>query len=149
MLEGVLMSLTLAQATTIIEAALKKGRALNLRPIGVAVLDARGVLVAYSGEDGGGLFRPDIARAKAHGCLGMNLGGRPLAQRSADMPQFASALIEISGGKFAPMPGGALVRDAAGKIVGSVGVSGDTSDNDELCTVAGIEAAGLKADTGA
>ncbi len=143
------MSLSLAQATTIIGAALNKARALNLRPIGVAVLDARGVLVAYSGEDGGGLFRPDIARAKAHGCLGMNLGGRPLAQRSADMPQFASALIEISGGKFAPMAGGALVRDAAGKIIGSVGVSGDTSDNDELCTVAGIETAGLKADTGA
>ena len=143
------MSLSLAQATTIIEAALKKGRALSLRPIGVAVLDVRGVLVAYSGEDGGGLFRPDIARAKAFGCLGMNLGGRPLAQRSADMPQFASALIEISGGKFAPMAGGALVRDASGKIIGAVGVSGDTSDNDELCTVAGIEAAGLKADTGA
>jgi uncharacterized protein GlcG (DUF336 family) len=142
------MTLSLAQATAIIAAALKKGRALNLKPIGVAVLDARGVLVAYSGEDGGGLFRPDIARAKAYGCLGMNLGGRPLAQRSADMPQFASALIEISGGKFAPMPGGALVRDA-GKIIGSVGVSGDTSDNDELCTVAGIEAVGLKADTGA
>jgi uncharacterized protein GlcG (DUF336 family) len=137
------MSLSLAQATTIIDGALKKGRALNLKPIGVAVL------VAYSGEDGGGLFRPDIARAKAYGCLGMNLGGRPLAQRSADMPQFASALIEISGGKFAPMPGGALVRDTSGKIIGSVGVSGDTSDNDELCTVAGIEAAGLKADTGA
>ncbi len=142
------MTLSLAQATAIIAAALKKGRALKLKPIGVAVLDARGVLVAYSGEDGGGLFRPDIARAKAYGCLGMNLGGRPLAQRSADMPQFASALIEISGGKFAPMPGGALVRDA-GKIIGSVGVSGDTSDNDELCTVAGIEAVGLKADTGA
>jgi hypothetical protein len=89
------MSLSLAQATTIIDGALKKGRALNLKPIGVAVLDARGVLVAYSGEDGGGLFRPDIARAKAYGCLGMNLGGRPLAQRSADMPQFASALIEF------------------------------------------------------
>lgn len=143
------MALSLAQATTIIDAALKKGRALDLKPIGVAVLDARGVLVAYSGEDGGGLFRADIARAKAYGCLGMNLGGRPLAQRSADMPQFASALIGISGGKFAPMPGGALVRDAAGAIMGSVGVSGDTPDNDELCTVAGIEAAGLKADTGA
>jgi uncharacterized protein GlcG (DUF336 family) len=143
------MTLSLAQAATIIDGALKKGRSLNLKPIGVAVLDARGVLVAYSGEDGGGLFRPDIARAKAYGCLGMNLGGRPLAQRSSDMPQFASALIEISGGKFAPMLGGALVRDAAGKIIGSVGVSGDTSDNDELCTVTGIEAAGLKADTGA
>jgi uncharacterized protein GlcG (DUF336 family) len=143
------MSLSLTQATTIIDAALKKARALNLKSVGVAVLDARGVLVAYSGEDGGGLFRPDIARAKAYGCLGMNLGGRPLDERSANMPQFASALVEISHGRFAPMPGGALARDASGKITGAVGVSGDTSDNDELCTVAGIEAAGLKADTGA
>jgi uncharacterized protein GlcG (DUF336 family) len=143
------MSLTLAQANTIIDGALKRGRALQLKSLGVAVLDARGVLVAYAGEDGGGLFRPDIARAKAYGCLGMNSGGRPLAERSAQMPQFAAAMIEISGGKFAPMPGGALVRDAAGMIVGAVGTSGDTSDNDEVCTVAGIEAAGLKADTGA
>lgn len=143
------MSLKLDQANTIVAAALKKARTLGLKPVGVAVLDARGVLVAYAGEDGGGLFRADIARAKANGCLGMNLGGRPLAERSASMPQFASALIEISGGRFAPMPGGALVRDASGAIVGAVGTSGDTSDNDELCTVAGIEAAGLKADTGA
>jgi len=143
------MSLLLAQATTIIDGALKKARSLGLKPVGVAVLDARGVVVAYSGEDGGGLFRPDIARAKAHGCLGMNMGGRPLAERSSSMPQFASALSEISHGRFAPMPGGALVRDASGKIIGAVGVSGDTSDNDELCTVAGIENAGLKADTGA
>ncbi len=143
------MSLTLAQATKIIEGALKKGREMKFRSLGVAVLDARGVLVAYSGEDGGGLFRPDIARAKAHGCLGFNSGGRPLAERGAQMPQFASAIAEISGGKFAPMLGGALVRNAAGEIVGAVGTSGDTSDNDEVCTVAGIEAAGLKADTGA
>lgn len=142
------MSLSLAQATIIIDAALKRARALTLKSVGVAVLDARGVLVAYSGEDGGGLFRPDIARAKAFGCLGMNRGGRGLAERSASSPEFAAAMIEISGGKFAPMAGGALVRDAGGSIVGAVGTSGDTSDNDELCTVAGIEAAGFKADTG-
>lgn len=143
------MSLTLAQATKIIDGALKKGREIKLKPLGVAVLDARGILVAYSGEDGGGLFRPDIARAKAYGCLGFNSGGRPLAERGAKMPQFAAAIAEISGGRFAPMLGGALVRSAAGEIIGAVGTSGDTSDNDEICTVAGIEAAGLKADTGA
>lgn len=143
------MFLTLAQASQIIDGALKKGREMKLRSLGVAVLDARGVLVAYSGEDGGGLFRPDIARAKAHGCLGMNAGGRPLADRSAQMPQFAAAMIEISGGKFAPMLGGALIRNAEGQIVGAVGTSGDTSDNDEVCSVAGITAAGFKADTGA
>lgn len=143
------MSLTLAQANKIIEGALSRGRGLKLKPLGVAVLDARGVLISYAGEDGGGLFRPDIARAKAYGCLGFNLGGRPLAERSAQQPAFASAIIEISGGKFAPMLGGALVRNEAGTIIGAVGTSGDTSDNDELCTIAGIEAAGLKADTGA
>jgi uncharacterized protein GlcG (DUF336 family) len=141
-------TLTLAQAEAIIDGALAKARTLSLKPVGVAVLDARGVLVAYSGEDGGGLFRPDIARAKAYGCLGFNLGGRPLAERSAKMPQFAAAIGEISGGRFAPMQGGALVRDPSGAIIGAVGTSGDTSENDEVCTVAGIEAAGLKADAG-
>ncbi|WP_315835374.1 GlcG/HbpS family heme-binding protein [Bradyrhizobium prioriisuperbiae] len=142
------MSLTLAQAAKIIEAALHKARELKLKPVGVAVLDARGVLVAFSGEDGGGLFRPDIARAKAYGCLGFNSGGRPLAVRAAKQPEFAAAISEISGGRFAPMPGGALVRGTDGSIIGAVGISGDTSDNDEACTIAAIEAAGLKADAG-
>ncbi|MEW6641687.1 MAG: heme-binding protein [Pseudomonadota bacterium] len=143
-----MMSLTLAQAAKIIEGAFIKARELKLKPVGVAVLDARGVLVAFSGEDGGGLFRPEIARAKAYGCLGFNSGGRPLAVRAAKQPEFAAAMAEISGGRFAPMPGGALVRDASGAIVGAVGISGDTSDNDEACTIAAIEFAGLKADAG-
>ncbi len=142
------MSLSLAQASKIIEAALKKAREMKLKPVGIAVLDARGVLVAFSGEDGGGLFRPDIARAKAYGCLGFNTGGRPLAARASKQPEFAAAIAEISGGKFAPMAGGALVRNAEGFIIGAVGVSGDTSDNDEACAIAAIEAAGLKADAG-
>lgn len=141
--------LSLTQASTIVDAALAKARALNLKPIAIAVLDARGVLVAFKGEDGGNLLRPDIARGKAYSCLGLNRGGRQLQELATDRPHFALALAGIADGKFVPLPGGVLVRDARGQILGAVGVSGDTSDNDEVCAVAGVEAAGLAADTGA
>lgn len=143
------MSLTLSQATTIADAALEFGRSKNMKPLGVVVLDARAVPVAFMGEDGGGLFRFDIARGKANGCLGFGRGGRAVAQIAADRPHFSAAVVEISGGRFTPVQGGVLIRDNHGNIIGAVGVSGDTSDNDEACAVAGIEAAGLKADTGA
>ena len=140
--------LSLAQASTIVDAALAKARALALKSVAVAVLDARGVLVAFKGEDGGNLLRPDIAKGKAYGCLGLNRGSRQLAALAVERPHFAMALTEITGGKFVPLPGGVLVRDGGGHILGAVGVSGDTSDNDEVCAVAGIEAAGFAADTG-
>ncbi len=143
------MSLTLAQANAILDGAFAKARDMKLKPLGIAVLDNRGVLVAYQGQDGGGLFRPDVARGKAHACLGMNRGGRGITAMTVERPHFGAALMEISNGRFVPVPGGVLVKDGAGSIIGAVGVSGDTSDNDEICAAAGIEAAGLKADTGA
>ncbi|TAK48969.1 MAG: heme-binding protein [Xanthobacteraceae bacterium] len=143
------MTLSLVTASTIVDAALARARALKLNPLGVAVLDARGVLVAFKGEDGGGLLRADIARGKAAGCLGLNRGGRQLTALALERPHFSAALAAVSGGEFMPVPGGVLVRDGAGRIVGAVGASGDSADNDEICAVAGIEAAGLVADTGA
>jgi uncharacterized protein GlcG (DUF336 family) len=133
--------LTLKQAQTIVEAALKKGRERNMKPLSVAVLDARGCLVAYAMEDGG-LLRELIAKGKAWGALGMGRSSRVLEQFAKDRPHFMGAVIEASGGRVVPVPGGVLVKEA-GAIVGSVGVSGDTSDNDEVAAVAGIEAAGL------
>jgi uncharacterized protein GlcG (DUF336 family) len=133
--------LTLKQAQTIVEAALKKGRERNMKPLSVAVLDARGCLVAYAMEDGG-LLRELIAKGKAWGALGMGRSSRALEQFAKDRPHFMGAVIEASGGRVVPVPGGVLVKEA-GAIVGSVGVSGDTSDNDEVAAVAGIEAAGL------
>ncbi len=142
------MSITLAQAQTITAAALAKGHELGFAPLTVAVLDAGGTLVSLMREDNSSLLRPEIATGKAWGTLGMGFGGRELARRAKTVPQFFNALSDMSGGRMVPVQGGVLVRDAAGAIIGAVGISGDASPNDEICAVAGIEAAGLVADTG-
>jgi uncharacterized protein GlcG (DUF336 family) len=146
------MSVTLQQATTVVEAALRKARETNCAPLAAAVLDTGGYLKAFGREDGAGILRPQIAIGKAWGALGMGVGTRALAKRLADNPQqhpFFTALNAMSDGRVVPVPGGVLIRDAGGATIGAVGISGDVSDKDEACAVAGIEAAGLKADTGA
>jgi uncharacterized protein GlcG (DUF336 family) len=143
------MSLTLSQASTIVDVALKKARENNLAPLTVAVLDAGGHLVAFKREDKSGLLRYDIAFGKAWGALGMGFGSRTLASRAAKTPQFFTMLAAASGGRMVTNPGGVLIKDGTGAIVGACGISGDTSDKDEMCGIAGIEAAGLKADPGA
>ena len=142
------MSVTLAQASTIVDVALKKARDNNLAPFTVAVLDSGGHLVAFKREDKSGILRFDIAFGKAWGALGMGFGSRTLASRAAKTPQFFTMLAAASGGRMVTNPGGVLIKDASGTIVGACGISGDTSDKDEMCAVAGIEAAGLKADPG-
>jgi len=142
-------SLTLAQASTIVDIALKHGREIKCAPLTVAVLDAGGHLVAFKREDRSGILRYDIAVGKAWGALGMGFGSRELAERAAKVPIFFNALAVASQGRLIPVPGGVLVKDAAGDVLGAVGISGDTSDRDEVCAVSGIEAAGLKAQTGA
>ena len=142
------MSVTLAQASIIVDAALKKGRDTHCAPLSVAVLDSGGHLVAFKREDTSGILRFDIAFGKAWGALGMGLGSRTLFERAAQTPQFFTMLAAASGGRIVTNPGGVLVRDAAGNVIGAVGISGDTSDKDEVCAIAGIEAAGLKADPG-
>src|SRR6201991_2901279 len=141
-------SVTLAQASTIIDTALKKGREMKFQPLTVAVLDAGGHLVAFKREDMSGILRFDIAYGKAWGALGMGFGSRTLAERAANTPQFFTMLAAASGGRMVCNPAGVLIRDADGDIIGAVGISGDTADNDEICAIAGIEAAGLKADPG-
>ena len=142
------MPLTLAQASTIVDTALKKGRETNCAPLTVSVLDAGGHLVAFKREDRSGILRFDIAYGKAWGALGMGFGSRTLFERSANTPMFFTALAAASGGRLVPNPGGVLIKDASGDILGAVGISGDTSDKDEACAIAGVEAAGLKADPG-
>jgi uncharacterized protein GlcG (DUF336 family) len=141
-------SLTLAQASTIVDVALKTGREANFQPLTVAVLDAGGHLVAFKREDKSGLLRFDIAFGKAWGALGMGFGGRTLAGRAPKSQLFFTTLAAASGGRFVPVIGGILIRDAAGDVIGAIGISGDASENDEKCGMAGIEAAGLKADPG-
>jgi uncharacterized protein GlcG (DUF336 family) len=143
------MSVTLAQASTIVDVALQRGRETNCHPLTVAVLDAGGHLVAFKREDRSGILRFEIAYGKAWGALGMGFGSRELAERAQKMPGFFAALSVASQGRFIPVPGGVLIKDANGDTMGAVGISGDTSDKDEACAVAGIEAAGLKAQVGA
>ena len=143
------MSVTLAQASTIVDTALKKGRETNCAPLTVAVLDAGGHLVAFKREDRSGILRFDIAYGKAWGALGMGFGSREFVERAAKNPIFTSALTTIAQGRLVPVPGGVLIKDAGGAVLGAVGISGDVSDKDEACAVAGIEAAGLKAAVGA
>ena len=142
--------LTLAQASTIVDKALEKGRELKLQPLTVVVLDAGGQLKAMKREDGSSLLRPEIATGKAWGTLGMGFGGREFARRvAAGNTAFIQALTVMSGGKIVPVPGGVLIRaTAGGEIIGAVGISGDTSDQDETCAVYGIACAGLASDTG-
>lgn len=140
--------LTLAQATKIVEAALSKGRELGCAPLAIAVLDDGGHLKAFAREDGAGILRPQIAMGKAWGALGMGFGSRALARRAVDNPAFFAALYAASGGRLLPAAGGVLIRDAAGETVGAVGISGDTSDMDEACAVAGIGTVRLVAEPG-
>ncbi len=141
-------TLTLDGALQIAQAALAHGRSLNMAPLVVAVLDPRGAVKAYLAEDGASLLRFDIAFGKAWGALGMGFGGRELTRRSAKVPLFINALQTMSSGKVVPVPGGVLIRNDAGGVVGAVGISGETSDNDELCAIAGIQATKLIPDSG-
>jgi uncharacterized protein GlcG (DUF336 family) len=138
--------LTLEQASRIIDGAFDKARETGCRPMTVAVLDAGGHVVALMRQDGSGILRAEIATGKAYGALGFGLGSRDLAEKN---PVFLSAVAAASGGRMVPVPGGVLVRAAdSGDIIGAVGISGDSSGQDESAAIAGIEAAGLIADPG-
>lgn len=143
------MTLTLDQASILVDAALAEGKARGLAPLCVVVLDAGGHALALKRDERASIGRPEIATGKAAGCLGMGFGGRELAKRAANMPAFFTALASAFPKGIVPVPGGVLIRDADGALLGAVGITGDSSDNDEICAVAGIAAAGLVADTGA
>jgi uncharacterized protein GlcG (DUF336 family) len=144
-----IMALTLASALIVAQTSLDQGATRGFLPLAVAVLDLAGQPLAILRDERSSLNRADIAIGKAAGCLAMGFGGRELAKRAAAMPQFISAVGQIFPKGIVPVPGGVLIRDAAGHLLGAVGISGDTSDNDEVCALAGIAAAGLAADTGA
>lgn len=140
---------TLAKAQKIVKVALAHAEEKGLKPLAVAALDARGAVKAAAVQDGTSLMRFDIAFAKAYGALGAGVGSRALNKMALDRPHFMNGFIAASGGRCVPVPGGVLVRDAKGEIVGAIGISGDTSDNDEAAALAGIESAGFKGDGGA
>jgi len=136
--------ISLKQANRIITGALAKAGELNLKPLTVAVLDAGGHLVALARSDGSSSLRPEIAMGKAGGALALGVSSRAIASMAADRPSFIAALGPIAPQGVIPAAGGVIVTNARGLVVGAVGVTGDTSDNDEICAIAGIEKAGLK-----
>ncbi len=138
-------TLTLEQASAIVEGALAKGRETECRPLTVAVLDAGGHLKALKREDGASILRPQIATGKAWGALGMGMSSGELAEVATARPTFVTGLMAASEGRVIPAAGGVLIRDGDGDVVGAVGITGDTSDKDEVCALAGIAAAGLEA----
>ena len=140
--------LSLAAAQTIVAATLGYSAEAGFKPLAVYVLDARGAVRAVAMEDGCSLKRGEIAHAKAYGAVALGMGSRALFTRAQEQPYFIAAVGPVVGGALVPVPGGVLIRDAAGVLIGAVGVSGDTSDNDEAAAVAGILASGLVADAG-
>lgn len=143
------MTITLEQARTIVDAALAHGTEAGFKPLTVAVLDPGGALVALARQDGSGFLRPDLATAKAYGVLALGMTNRAISARVADDSDFFTTLAGLTGGRMVSAPGGVLVHDEGGTLVGAVGVTGDASPNDEAAALAGIAAAGLVGRTGA
>ena len=139
--------LTLDVARKILDVAFAKGLEKKLKPLAVTVLDARGCVKISAAQDGTSLLRSEIAHGKAYGALALGMGSRALFQRAQEQAYFVGAVNTLAQGRMVPVPGGVLIQDG-GVLLGAVGISGDTSDNDEACAIAGIEAAGLKANAG-
>jgi uncharacterized protein GlcG (DUF336 family) len=140
------VSLSLAIAEKIADAALAAGRTEGMLPLTVAVLDAGGSVVVLKRADGSGILRADIALGKAWGALGMGISSRTIRDRLRERPAFQSALAAAADGRFIPVPGGVLALTGEGAVVGAVGISGDASDKDEYAAIVGVRAAGLLPD---
>jgi uncharacterized protein GlcG (DUF336 family) len=137
--------ISLAQANTIIEGALAKGAAAGMKPLSVAVVDAGGHLIAFQRQDRASSMRLAIAQGKAAGALALGVSSRTIGTMAVDRPHFIAALGPLAANGLIPVAGGVIVVDKEGFPIGAVGVTGDTSDNDEIAALAGIAAAGLTA----
>lgn len=135
--------ISLSKARTIIRKTLEAARAGEMKPLSVVVVDAGGHVIAFERSDGAPPGRFELARAKAYGAVMLGMGGTAQRDRAEAQAYFMAAANGIYGGKLAPVPGGILVRDKRGRVVGAVGVTGDTSENDRAVGLVGIEAAGL------
>jgi uncharacterized protein GlcG (DUF336 family) len=144
----VMHTLDLITATHIASNAIRIARQSGIKPLAAAVLDAAGHPLAVLRDEQASFLRPQIATGKARGCLGMGFGGRELARRAQAMPAFFDAINSLTAGEVIPVAGGVLIRNTEGQMLGAIGISGDTSDNDERCAVQAIDQAGLVADTG-
>lgn len=143
-----MQQLDLLTATDLASRAIRLARQAGFKPMAAAVLDSAGHPLAVLRDEHASFLRPQIATGKARGCLGMGFGGRELARRAQAMPAFFDAINSLTGGEVIPVAGGVLIRNAQGQLIGAIGISGDTSDNDERCAVQAIDQVGLIADTG-
>ena len=141
-------ALTLNVAVNLASQAISAGRAISAAPLTIAVLDGGGHLVTLQREDGASLLRPQIAIGKAWGAIALGKGSRLLALDAQQRPAFVAALNSLGQGRVVPAPGGVLIRDQEGKVIGAIGITGDTSDIDEQCAISAVEALGLVADAG-
>ncbi|MDX1297558.1 MAG: heme-binding protein [Pseudomonas sp.] len=141
-------AISLATALDITCNALAVGREIPSAPLTVAVLDAGGHLISLQREDGASLLRPQIAIGKAWGALALGKGSRLIAADAQQRPAFIGAVNNLAAGQLVPAPGGVLIRDERGEVIGAVGITGDTSDIDEQCAIKAVESVGLKADAG-
>lgn len=141
-------ALPLAKSLKIINSAFAKAKELGLKPLAVVVLDDGGHVKASQRQDGASMLRFEIASGKAYGALAVGVGSRWLNAQAETRPHFLEGLSAVSGGRIVAVPGGVLIKDRKGDIIGAVGITGDSSDNDEICAIAGIEAAGFAADGG-
>jgi uncharacterized protein GlcG (DUF336 family) len=139
------MTITVAQANAIIAAVVAKGQEAGMKPLTVAVVDAAGSLICFQRSDGAPSLRPLVAIGKAAGSVGLGVSSRRIGEMAVERPHFVAAIGHLAPQGLIPVAGGVNVVDGEGRIIGAVGVSGDTSDNDEVCALAGIAAAGLKA----
>ena len=142
------MAISLSTAQTLIDAAFAKGKEFGLKPLSVVVLDPRASMVAVMSQDGVSQMRARIAHGKANAAIAMGMGTRALMNRAEQQAYFVQAINGLADGDFVPVPGGVLITDNDVTLLGAVGISGDTSDNDEAAAVSGIEAVGLTAVTG-
>lgn len=140
--------LTLDTARQLIRLCFDKGAELGLKPLSVAVLDPGGHVIAFERQDGASNLRFRMAHAKANGSLALGIGSRAIFNRAQEQPFFTQAVNALADGALLPVPGGALIRDVDGNVLGAIGVTGDTSDNDEACLVYAVESAGFEPDTG-
>lgn len=140
--------LTLELSRQLIRDAFAKGADLSLNPLSVAILDPGGHVIAFERQDGASNLRFKMAHAKAYGSLSLGIGSRAIFNRAQQQPFFTDAVNTLVDGALLPVPGGALIRNSDGNIIGAIGITGDSSDNDEECLIYAVKKAGLVADTG-
>jgi uncharacterized protein GlcG (DUF336 family) len=137
--------MTLATADAIIDAILTQAEQRKAPPLTVSVVDTAGSIVSLKRQDGAPLMRPDIATGKARTCIFFGKSSRAYGKLTEDRPHFGRALSDLASTAFVPAAGGVPIKDSGGALIGAVGVSGDTSDNDEAMAAAALAGLGLAA----